>query len=207
MASSYDKVYESLTKTQMWKNLNEAFCIHLNECKLDFGEFRYVTYGTAEDDRQRVIPKFLLNFFGTKRFLEPDSLQGFQFSHYMSMLKDVELNFVPNQMFGTSECPTYNCSKIKLLEGNKKMTKWADFARVRLVQDNVALVSETSNRIKEQYLTIKSSEDFARDKERFYETIVIKEIREVVLKYYDKVGPEVLKEALDQVVMEHIIIT
>ena len=201
MASSYDKIHESLMKTEAWKTLNESFRERVAKASIGEYKFTYNDYVRTDNDREKVVPRFIVDFWGPNA-LGPDSMEEFDFLHVSA--SPSELNRVVEMEFGTSSCPTYNCKKVKLLEGNKKLHKWADIAYQNLLKNNNDLRLEHQERIQKQYLEIIGGEEFARAKERHYETVVIKEIRTVVLKYYDKVGPDVLKEALDQVVTHFI---
>jgi hypothetical protein len=115
-----------------------------------------------------------------------------------SFLPNDVLDPILTDLFGTKGYPTYNCKLEKAME------KWQAFARKTIRERNHDLLMEYATRCKLQMDAILASEGFAAAKKRHYELLVISDIREVVLRFYKKVGPEVLKEALDQVVIHDI---
>jgi len=203
MASSYEKICESFTKSQQWKNLNDEFRQDLTAFSITKYEFKERSY--EEDPDKKVEPYFVLTLGKDSCKKSPaffaDDLFNFPAS---DLIRTTVLDEIPDYLFGSEGFPTYFCKKDKLLEGSKKITKWADFARLRLMSENKDLVAESAARVKLQQQTIIQSPEFIHDKKRFYDLIVINEIKSVVLKYYEKVGPDVLKEALDSVVTHAI---
>lgn len=203
MASSYEKICESFTKSQQWKNLNDEFRQDLTAFSITKYEFKERSYEEHPD--KKVEPYFVLTLGKASSKKSPaffaDDLFNFPAS---DLIQTTVLNKIPDYLFGSEGFPTYFCKRETLMEGSKKITKWADFARLRLMSDNKDLVAESAARVKLQQQTIIKSPEFARDKKRFYDRIVIDEIRTVVMKYYEKVDPDVIKEALDEVVTHSI---
>jgi hypothetical protein len=190
MASSYDKINLALHKCSEWRDYTKAFremCEKAHIFEWTF-ERRYdggintlfnIDYGTGAKPVQR------------------SDLLGFTFPSG-DALPDRYLNEMVSKNFGQRHCPTYFCKK------DKVETKWPEFARKKLIEENAELVNEMDARLVAQWESMKDSPELAASKQRFYERGAIDAIRAVVMKYYGKVTPEVLKEALDEVVAHAI---
>ena len=196
MGSSFDRINQSFLGTAEWKDLNAKFRETMRTATISRWEFsRSRNYQTGMDE---VTPSFVLTFGGVEVSRSPEGVGDSFCFPSGDALEDGALNRVAEVNFGTRACPTYNCKKEKLLK------KWPEFARKKLVDSNMDVVGEMERRVKLQAREILASPEFSADKQRFYERGVIDEIRKVVLKYYGKVTPEVLKEALDEVVAHAI---
>jgi hypothetical protein len=201
MASSYDKICASFLKTSEWKDLVAKFREEIAQAGISKYSFERNSFGTNQHDSvhsflhlklgERSVKKNM-DFFKQFKFPSEDLLQSRYFNH------------IPEQLFGKEGHPTYFCKKDKLIDGTKKNSSWATFARLQILTDNVDLITEYEFRTQAQFQAMTVSPDFLTDKKRFYERIVITEIRDVVLKYHEKVGPEVIKEALDEVITHAI---
>ena len=206
MASSFDRVCESFTRTAEWKDLTAKFREEMRAAGLVRWEFsRQRNYSTGKDE---IVPRYILSFGTAEVSRAAEALgDGFTFPSG-DLLEDERLNRVARVNFGTRKCPTYNCKLDKLLGEVKKekapATKWPEYARKALVEQNKDVVVEMEARVKAQFRHMASSQELQAERQRFYERGVIDEIRAVVLKYYGKVTPEVLKEALDEVVAHAI---
>lgn len=195
MPSSYDKINESFLKSNEWKDANVHFREMLKVAGLDRYEFsRAHDYNT---NTPTIETAYVLKFGEVEVTRSAEAFKDFRFPSG-DALTDDELNRIPELLFGKRGYPTYFCKKDKVLK------KWPEFARKRLVDANMADVAAFEQRVVAQFQAVQTGEDLARDKKRFYERGVIDEIRKVVLKYYEKVGPEVIKEALDEVVAHAI---
>jgi hypothetical protein len=121
---------------------------------------------------------------------------------------DEELQGVVHRNFGVKKkCPTYFCKKETLCEGTRKQKSFVEFAGNSISQEMESLTKEAVIRVKDQMKAIIHTDQYKADKKRFFELQVIKEIKEVVLRYQSKVSPEVLKEALDEVVCHAIMMS
>lgn len=196
MGSSFDKINHSFLATAEWRDLQARFRETMAKARVSRWEFsRHRNYQTGMDE---VSVSYVLDFGGTEVNRSPDALgPEFRFPSG-DALTDELLNRVAEVNFGTRKCPTYNCKKDKLLK------KWPEFARRKLVDGNMDVVAECERRIREQFVQMQASPELAAEKQRYFERGVIDEVRKVVLKYYGKVTPEVLKEALDEVVAHAI---
>ena len=193
--SSYDKIGLAFTKSSEWKRLVEGFRTKLTPA----GIVKYAcqSYRDHEHDDHAVHVKLVLDY-GKKAF-EKDSTQFENFHLALHLfVDDDELNQLAEKLFGSKGHPTYFCKKEKLLK------KWPDFARSQLVVANKDLIAEYEARVCAKRLEMLQMPELEQDKKRCYELAVIHDIREVVQKFYRKVGPEVLKEALDGVIMHDI---
>lgn len=93
--------------------------------------------------------------------------------------------------------PTYNCKEDKA---------WDSFkgdAASRMCQDLGPELKALGAEIREQWLAT-TPEELAAGRERAFYAKAVKEIKEEVLKWVDKIPVHVLKEALDEVVVHAI---
>lgn len=189
MASSYDKINIALHKCSEWKDFTKAF--------RDMCEKAHIAEWTFDRGYDNTINTFFNIDYGTERRVQRSNLISFTFPSG-DVLTDRYLNTLVSANFGQRHCPTYFCKRDKVEK------KWPEFARLKLVQENQTLVSEMDARLIAQWESMKNSPEIVASKQRFYERGAIDAIRAVVLKYYGKVTPEVLKEALDEVVAHAI---
>jgi len=195
MASSYDKINHSFLKTAEWKDQVARFREEIKKAGIARWEFhRSRNYQTGMDE---VSTTFILSFAGKELSRSAEAFSQFTFPSGDAMeddwlMRTLDLNWA------TRACPTYFCKK------EKAQKKWPEFARKQLVDGNMDVVGEYEKRVRSQFQQMSSSPELAAERARFYERGVIDEIRKVVLKYYGKVTPEVLKEALDEVVAHAI---
>jgi hypothetical protein len=197
--SSYDRIGESFILSSNWKQLAEKFRANIAQgprIRYRFSNFR----DHNRDYDYEIVPRFII-MFGTNEFersldiSEPCTDFTFPISR---VLPDDELNEIVESLFGTKGYPTFNCKE------EKARKKWPDFARTRLMQAFKAELDEYTRNVSSQIIQIAGTDEFIAKKKRAYELLVIKDIKEVVLKFHDKVGAEVLKEALDEVVTHAI---
>lgn len=209
MPSSYDKICQSFTKSAKWKDLNAMLRQELAKSGIIRFEFsdRMPSLDTENNERDRVEPRFIMSLgeHTAKRSIGFFTGSNFFFPTNDLLPSDL-LNPIAESLFGTDGYPTYFCSKEKLIEGSKKgnSTTWVEFARSTILESNKDLVTQFEARVKAQFEALVVSPEYLRAKKQFFERLVIKEIKEVVLKYYEKVSPEVMKEALDEVVTHAI---
>jgi hypothetical protein len=198
MPSSYDKIGETLTKSEDWKRLSSDLAKELDEAGIT--GHKCTTSQDYQTKDHEVVTRLVLSFgnesgqYGMEAF---DHFKDFQFPAN-TFLTDDRLNALARKLFGTKGHPTYFC-KLEKLE-----KKWPEFARLRFLSENKDAVEEYVKRVKTQRKKILASAEVQRDQKRTYELAVIEDIRKVVQVFYRKVGPEVLKEALDGVVMHDI---
>lgn len=101
--------------------------------------------------------------------------------------------------FGKKHCPTFNCKEDKVRE------KLGKLANQRLEESNRQLVLDTKRRLLDAWREQLAAPEFREKMSRAYDEGVINEIKAVLLRYHEKVGAEVLKEALDQFVAHAIL--
>ena len=193
--SSFNKINQSLMLFSEWKALNLKFQEIVSGANITGYTFiRQHNYNSGKDE---IVARYTLQFglmgeiirsnIGPEFIIPTGDIFGEEFTNPMV-----------RQNFGGRKCPTYNCKLDNFLK------QWPEFVRAKLVELNKDLVVECETRIKEQFQVMKNSEDLVRDKQTFFETGVIEEIRAVVQKYYGVVTPDILKQALDAVVCHSV---
>jgi hypothetical protein len=198
MASSYDKIGESFVRSSHWKALAEKFVS--NARALSQTTYDFASRTDYYDDNNHVVNPVFSITFGSNAFAANDEVltsSDFKFPAE-KFLPDSELNEIVESLFGRPGYPTYNCKKDKALK------KWPEFARKKLLADHADEVREYLRDVSSQVTHLLSTEEFVAAKKRHYERLVINDIKKVVLKFHKRVGPEVLKEALDEVVTHAI---
>lgn len=197
--SSYDRVCNKLMSFPEWDRVPQFFREQLSGLKLDNVEF-IDTY--AEGERV-VIPSFnFVNAEGgyvfTRRTL-PKVPTDIYFD-YAKFVRDDLLCHVVDVNFGTKYCPTFNCSRDKVVAKLTDLTK----ARLFESQEGEKFILDTKTRLFEQMHGASEKDEFKKRMDRSYELLVIKEFRDLLKIYGKKVGPHVLKEAFDSYVTHEI---
>ena len=203
--SSFRKVFASFMLTSEWKQVNLEFCKALDEAYIDRNEFaRFTNFGTNQPDiRVYFIVKYPVSESSEQEspveIGKVKSTEDFYIKTGSILAKDY-LNEVVEKNFGKKKsCPTYNCREETVKE------YWPEFARQALTAGNQTKVDACKDRIRALFAARVMGDELKADRQRFYERGAIDEIRAVVLKYYGKVTPEVIQEAMREVVITSII--
>ncbi len=202
----FAKIFAHLAETPEFKDLRALWKERLEKVGGASYQFRYEkAYNTSGGTTEKVVRYFKAPV-GTG---EHQASFGDGGEVYFSvpaglLLSADELNAVAKTNFGTKRCRTYFCKLEKVLKGddrkNHKRDGFAEWARKYLAVESAEAMVDAANRVKESIRQQLGSPQYCADMKRFFERQVIDEIRAVVQKYYDKVDPSVVKEALDEVI-------
>lgn len=128
--------------------------------------------------------------------------------NFVGLLTDDEALQVVKRNFGTKRCKTYNCKIDRIIKGDDRRhhrkNGFADWARIKLKEEFPQALEDHMVHVRNKTRSILNSEQFAKDKKKFFERHVIDEIRTVVLKYLDLVEIDVIKEAMQEVYVASI---
>jgi len=204
--SSYDKIFAHLAECPEFKDARVLWRERVSRAPEVEYAFQYtMTYHKGE---QEVTVSFKSVVDGVRSNVQTALDRGVWkvdfFADSEALLTDEEAEKVVRANFGTKRCRTYFCKVDKVIKGDERRNHhkegFAGWARRKLREEDVLAIDDLRKRVIDRTTEILASEEFAKDQKRFFERQVIDEIRKVVLKYFDKVGPEVVKEALDEVV-------
>jgi hypothetical protein len=201
--SSYDKVYQSLYGCPDFQVYRER--AHRIISALGPVSYRFRLH---ESQGHEVVAHHTFATLGTSEIGIYDTSEGRTLSRsdlqYSCILSSKEAEGVVEKNFGVGPCKTYFCKRETVLRGSKKQESFFDWARRSLLREFEADIEQASIRVASREADLLQSEQFQREMTRFFEVHVINQIRNVVLKHHKRVGPEVLKEALDQVITHSI---
>lgn len=204
--SSYDRIFDAITRSSRWRSYMES--IRTDFEKVDILEYTFSHHSNYADDNNYVVEaRFHIGpvldvkvSFDEDSALFADAASANQIDWTINKFFSDEkrMNGILEGLFDTKGYPTFNCT----LDNAKK--KWSDFAKKRISDELHPLKDSFHLHVVAQKKSIMASEGFIRDKQRYYDLLVINDIREVVQKFYKKVSPEVIKEALDNVIVHDI---
>lgn len=197
--SSYDRVCNKLMSFPEYGRVLENFREHLNGLKLDSCDFIDMT----REGERVVIPCFnFINAAGGRAFERrtiPKSPTDLYFD-YNRYISDELIYSLADTYFGTKFCPTFNCSKEKVVIKLTELTK----ARLFESPAGEQFILDTKTRLLNEILAASEKDEFKKRMDRSYELLVIREFRDLLKIYGKKVGPHVLKEAFDSYVTHEI---
>lgn len=204
--SSYDRIFGAITRSPRWKSYMES--IRTDFEKVGIVDYTFDHHTNYEDGNNYAVEaRFHIGpILDVKISVDEDStlfadavsVNQIEWTLNKFFADEKRMDGILEGLFGTKGYPTFNCT----LENAKK--KWSDFAKKQISDELQPLKAAFHERVVAQKNSIMASEEFIKAKQRHYDLLVIEDIREVVQKFYKKVSPEVIKEALDNVIVHDI---
>ena len=203
--SSYTKIFGHLAECPEFKDVRVRWTERLLSTKFERYDFQYQSVYRGNEHVKEVVASF---YATDGRTAGVYSDKGVETIHYSVepdiLLTDKEAEAVVKANFGTKRCRTYFCKVEKVIKGDERKNHRSDgfgaWARKKLLAETDVLVKEIQAAVVQGVRDVRLTDQFVKDKQRFFERQVIDEIKAVVLQYYDRVEPAVIKEALDEVV-------
>ena len=212
--SSFDKVYKHLSECLEFKDARALWNARLAAEPDVKYEFNYIKNYSSKAQEQIVTTDFILltNVIRSRVYVEAQpGLPQWKVEcspNYSGLLTESEAESIVKRNFGTKKCRTYNCKIDKILKGDDRRghrkSRFAVWARDKLQAENPEAVVEHRSRVIAKTHQILNSEQYAQDKQSYFERQVIDEIRNVVLKYLDRVEMDVIKTAMQEVYVASI---